>query len=76
MSITTTVAEHLAFCKQRALEYIERNDLKGAFGSMLSDMQKHPGTTGHPALRLGMMLMVSNNLNTQKKMRDFIEGFN
>jgi len=71
-----TRAEHLVWCKQRALEYVEANQLTNAFSSMASDLQKHKETEGHPAIMLGMMLKMNNGLSTQKEMRDFIEGFN
>ncbi len=71
-----TRAEHLAWCKQRALEYVEAGDLQGAFASMGSDLRKHPDTADHDAQMLGMMLMMNGHLDTQAKMRDWITGFN
>ena len=68
--------EHLAWCKQRALEYVERGDLTNAYGSMASDLGKHPDTRDHSAIQLGMMLMMTGNLKTQHDMKRFIEGFN
>jgi pterin-4a-carbinolamine dehydratase len=37
-------AEHLAWCKARALEYVDRWDYSGAVASMTSDLGKHPET--------------------------------
>jgi len=74
--MNTTYDEHLAWCKQRALEYVERGDLSQAYASMASDMGKHPETEGHAAISLGMMLMIGGHLDTKEKMRKFIEGFN
>jgi hypothetical protein len=71
-----TRAKHLAWCKQRALEYVEANDLRNAWASMASDMGKHEETKDHAAINLGMMLLMSGQLNTQDEMRKFIEGFN
>lgn len=68
--------EHLRWCKDRALEYVKAGDMKAAYGSMLSDMNKHNETKGHPALMLGFMLLNGGQLNTVKDMTDFIEGFN
>jgi len=68
--------EHLNWCKKRALEYVEMGDLENAFGSMVSDLTKHPETINHPALELGMALKMNGNLNTKNEMKDFIEGFN
>ena len=72
----TTREEHLNWCKQRALRYVDENDLRQAWASMASDMSKHPETRDHLALSLGMMLMLGGGLGTQKEMRDFINGFN
>ena len=69
-----TRAEHLEWCKTRALAYVERGDLHNAFTSLMSDLSKHPETEDHGALELGMMLMLGGLLNTSKDMRDFIEG--
>ena len=68
--------EHLAWCKTRALEYIEAGDLHQAYASMASDLGKHPETEGHAAIQLGMMLLMSGYLSTAQEMRKFIEGFN
>jgi len=68
--------EHLQWCKKRALDILNNNDLTGAFASFVSDMSKHSETKNHSGLELGGMLLVSGNLNTQSKMKNFIEGFN
>ncbi len=67
-----TRAEHIAWCKLRALEYLP-DDPIGAFTSMASDLNKHEGTRGHIGIELGMMMLMTNNLG---EMREFIEGFN
>ncbi len=69
-------AEHLEWCKKRALEYVDNDDLQQAFASMGSDLNKHPETAGHIGIQLGMAQMMSGQLNTQDAMRKFIEGFN
>jgi hypothetical protein len=69
-------AEHVAWCKQRALEYIERGELREAFDSMCSDLLKHEDTRGRLGMELGMMLMMNGHLGTPEKMPEFIEGFN
>jgi len=71
-----TRKEHLDWCKQRALEYVETNDLQGAFASFQSDMEKHPETSNHLALEKGTMLLLSGNLSTTYQMEDWINGFN
>lgn len=68
--------EHLEWCKQRALDYARSGNLDGAWASMVSDLNKHPETYGHPAINLGAMLMMSGNLNTKDEIIKFIEGFN
>lgn len=68
--------EHMQWCKKRALEYVDAGDLTNAYGSMASDMGKHEETKNHVEIMLGMQLMVTGNLNTSNKMREFIEGFN
>lgn len=73
---TTTRTEHLAWCKQRALEYVEAGDVNQAFSSMASDLGKHPETEGHVAIQLGMMMLLGGHLSHPEKMRDFIKGFN
>ena len=36
-----TQQEHLDWCKERALAYLEHGDVQGAFTSMASDMKSH-----------------------------------
>lgn len=69
-------AEHVAWCKMRALEYVDAGDLRSALASMMSDLNKHPETVGHSATTLGMRLMMSGHLSTADEMRRYIEGFN
>jgi hypothetical protein len=71
-----TRAEHLAWCKQRALEYVDAGDPTQALASLTSDLRKHKETKGHSAIELGMMLAMSGHLDTQAKMREWIEGVN
>jgi hypothetical protein len=76
MSEATTRAEHLAWCKKRALEYCDSGDVQGAFASMASDLNKHDGTTNHIGIQLGMMQLMGGMLSSPAQMRHFIEGFN
>lgn len=71
-----TRSEHLAWCKQRALEYCDKGDTTNAWASMASDLSKHPETESHAAINLGLMMLMSGHLNTPQKMREFINGFN
>jgi len=72
----TARAEHLAWCKTRALGYVDLGDMASALASMGSDLDKHPQTKGHPGTELGTMLLINGNLGTAAEMRKFIEGFN
>jgi len=71
-----TREEHLAWCKQRAHEYLDRNDLANAVTSMMSDLAKHEETkfATEGALGLfGMMVIMSNN---PAQVCRYIGGFN
>ena len=72
----TTREEHLTWCKERALEYIENDELGNAYASMVSDLNKHEETLGHIGIKLGIQLMMAGHLSSPDKMRHFIEGFN
>jgi hypothetical protein len=69
-------AEHLAWAKRRALEYVNHGEVREAFASISSDLGKHPETEGHPGIMLGLMQMMGGMLSTPQQMRAFIEGFN
>lgn len=71
-----TRAEHLGWCKKRALRYVDAGDLGGALDSMFSDLEKHPETAGHVGAELGAMRLVGGFLQGEEKVRRFIEGFN
>lgn len=69
-------AEHLAWCKKRAIEYINAGDIEGGVTSMLSDMDKHPETklqAGGVLAQLGMLTIIQNNIPNARR---FVEGFN
>lgn len=69
-------SEHLAWCKERALEYCDNFDPQQALTSMVSDLRKHEETANHAAIEIGMMLLFHGDLSTGQEMRHFIEGFN
>lgn len=71
-----TRAEHLAWCKLRALQYVDAGDPKQALASMFSDLGKHAETHDHPAIMMGAALMYSGLLRTPEQVREWIEGFN
>jgi len=67
--------EHVEWCKQRALIYIEKGELNNALASMGSDLNKYVDTENHPGMQIGMMLLATGQLNSNHKMREFINGF-
>lgn len=69
-----TRAEHLAWAKQRALEYCDRGQRHQAFASLVADLKRHPETAEHGGIDLGMMELYVGGLETTTKMRAFIEG--
>ncbi len=71
-----TYAEHLAWAKKRALDYVEQGLCGQAFTSFVSDLNKHDELRGHAGIRLGAILLANNHLHSQREMREFIEGFN
>lgn len=71
-----TRQEHLQWCKTRALEYVEAGDLNGAYQSMVSDLGKFIGTENHPAIEMGLLLLMQGQLSNRETMTDFINGFN
>ena len=68
--------EHLQWCKDRAMKYVNAGDLNQAFTSFSSDMAKHPETAEHSALNLGAMFLFGGHLDTTDKMEKWINGFN
>jgi hypothetical protein len=70
-------AEHLAWCKERALEYADQGDAGLAVSSLRSDLAKHPDTAASALIVDDLMfpLVLGGNLNGGK-LREFIEGFN
>lgn len=68
-------SEHLQWCKDRALEYLNRGDLNNAATSMMSDMKKHPETANYPAVLDQLVMLELMNRNADG-VRRWIEGFN
>lgn len=67
-------AEHLAWCKERALAYLDAGEpVHLAFQSLGSDLRKYPDTAKHPALGRGFLLLANGELDTPARMRRFIE---
>jgi hypothetical protein len=70
-----TRAEHLAWCKDRALAYLP-DDPQQALASMISDLRKHPETERHSAIDLGAMLIMGGHLSRSADVERWIKGFN
>jgi len=69
--------KHLKFSKERAIKILEKGgNPTDAWTSFLSDMNNNNETRGHPALQMGMMLMLGGGLSTASEMKKFIEDFN
>ena len=69
-----TRAEHMRWCKDRALEYVKSGDGQEAMSSMISDLRKHPETSS--SVKIGFMVMTATNPKDLSAVRRFIEGFN
>jgi hypothetical protein len=69
-------AQHLEWCKKRALAYVDQGYLQQALESMLSDLAKHPKTADHPGIALAVGRMAFGDLTTSGQVCEFIEGFN
>lgn len=76
-----TYDEHLAWCKQRAREYLRAGDLLNAVTSMMSDLDKHPETRKHcgrdsPTLApLGIVAALRAQEGDYDFVERYIEGF-
>lgn len=66
--------EHLAWCKERALKYVDAADLLNAVASMGSDLMKHSETREQEPLMMmaGMMRAAEGDI---AGVRRWIEGF-
>lgn len=68
--------EHLAWCKQRAHEYLSSGDVQNAVASMMSDLQKHPETVQQGSGILGMLGLQTAASGDIEAARRYIDGFN
>ena len=71
-----TREEHMAWCKQRALEYCDLGQPVEAITSMLSDIRKHPETESDAVTSMTMGLLLLGKLRTVEEARKHINGFN
>lgn len=70
-----TREEHLQWCKQRALEYLDQGDVTNAIASMTSDLSKHDETksSNTTLMMLGMNYAINNDVQGARR---WIEGWN
>jgi hypothetical protein len=71
--------EHLAWAKQRALEYVDRRELANAIASMISDLGKHPETANSVTIGAAIAPFDCTNPGDSRhvyRVRNWIEGFN
>ena len=64
--------EHVEWCKQRALEELERSGVNAAMASLTSDFGKHESTNNPMMI---MMCFVIKKMD-KKEAKKYIEGFN
>lgn len=67
-------ADHIAWTKGRALAELDAGSTTNAIASVASDLRKHADTQGHSAIDLMMMLVMAGHLDTDRQVREFIEG--
>lgn len=66
-------AEHLAWAKQRALEYVDLGEQQNGIVSLISDMGKHPET--EICVTLAFSSLVPMFKHTPDEVRKWIESF-
>lgn len=69
-----TRADHLAWCKVRAFEYLDAGNMRDAVASMMSDMAKHPETREYPVVLDGLALRLLIDADVDG-VRRWIVGF-
>lgn len=71
-----TRAEHLQWCKDRALEYVELGELETAIASMISDLKKHPATTIDHRIERALLIPILFHQTDKTAITKWIQGFN
>ena len=71
-----TREEHLQWCKDRAMQYVNDGDLVNAVGSMMSDINKHEETADKGLGMLGIMAAMEATKGNRREVIRYIEGFN
>lgn len=65
--------EHLAWCKKRALEYLDQHDAPSAVISMLRDLKEHPETPVNAFIEATGFVYAAED--DEPGVRRWIEGF-
>lgn len=68
--------EYLAWCKQRALEYVEAGEYVQALSSLTVDLMHERQWFDMGVVIHGTSLMATGHLRSKQEMTDFINGFN
>ena len=73
-----TREDHLQFCKDRAMEYVNSGNLLEAVTSMMSDLEKHLETksAGTALGALGIMAAMDAQRGDRANVIRYIQGFN
>ena len=71
----TTRAEHMKWCKKRALQYAEAGDLQNAVASMGSDLTKHEDTNNSANMMLVLYATSLARNNDRHGVIKWINGF-
>jgi hypothetical protein len=74
-----TREEHLQWCKDRAMAYVESGDLVQAVASMMSDLTKHPETNKSATgilSNLGLLAATQAQNGDRHGVERYIKGFN
>lgn len=69
-----SASEQIEFARYRALQYVERGDLRNALSSLRSDLNKHPKTSQHPAITDSVAEQIEGRLNQPLEVRRYIEN--
>jgi hypothetical protein len=67
--------DHLRWCKEQAVGYLDRGDAVGAVTAMCSGMRRHRGTANHAGQPLLVQLEAEGRLAGPGELRKFIEEF-
>lgn len=73
--MTMTKNQYMRWCKERALEYLDRGDLKHALASFIGDVTAHDETRDAINPATLMLATAAAENGDSREMRRWIEGF-